>query len=134
MDIFRILFIVALIGLLVYVINYLFFQQNKALSKCTPATKKQEIKAKKLKGSHNDNNYAYSIWFYVTDWQYRLSESKDLLAPKSVPHYANIMLGSMFSRMADVINQWLGIYMYRTSVIRHATLEITVSFNKNASE
>tara|TARA_Y100000389_G_scaffold67146_1_gene63375 strand:- start:1003 stop:1728 length:726 start_codon:yes stop_codon:yes gene_type:complete len=89
MDIFRILFIVALIGLLVYVINYLFFQQNKALSKCTPATKKQEIKAKKLKGSHNDNNYAYSIWFYVTDWQYRLSESKDLLVRGSMSGHSS---------------------------------------------
>tara|TARA_A100001011_G_C14305631_1_gene842975 strand:- start:1645 stop:2370 length:726 start_codon:yes stop_codon:yes gene_type:complete len=89
MNIFGILFIVVIIVLLVYLINYLFFQQNKALSKCLPATKRQEIKAKKLKGSHNDNNYAYSIWFYVTDWQYRLTETKDLLVRGSMSGHAS---------------------------------------------
>ncbi len=89
MNIFGILFIVVIIVLLVFLINYLFFQQNKALSKCLPATKRQEIKAKKLKGSRNDNNYAYSIWFYVTDWQYRLTETKDLLVRGSMSGHAS---------------------------------------------
>ena len=79
MDLFRILLFVALIGILVYCINYLFFQKGAALSKCRPATKIQTIEAKKLKGNTNSNNYAYSIWFYVTDWSYKLGEFKDLL-------------------------------------------------------
>ena len=74
-----IIFTVALIAFVVYAIWYLFLKKAKLLSNCRSGTKQLVISSNKLHGNSHTNNYAYSIWFYVSDWSYRLSESKDLL-------------------------------------------------------
>ena len=79
MGLLGILLTVALIAFVVYAIWYVFLKKAKLLSNCRSGTKQLVISPKKLHGNSNTNNYAYSIWFYVTDWSYRLSETKDLL-------------------------------------------------------
>lgn len=79
MGLLGIILTVALIAFVVYAIWYLFLKKAKLLSNCRSGTKQLVIPAKKLHGNSHTNNYAYSVWFYVSDWSYRLSESKDLL-------------------------------------------------------
>ncbi len=79
MGLLGIILTVALIGFVVYAIWWLFLKKAKLLSNCRSGTKQLVIPAKKLHGNSHTNNYAYSVWFYVSDWSYRLSESKDLL-------------------------------------------------------
>ena len=79
MGLLGIIFTVALIAFVVYAIWYLFLKKAKLLSNCRSGTKQLVISSKKLHGNSHTNNYAYSIWFYVSDWSYRLSEPKDLL-------------------------------------------------------
>ena len=61
-----------------YVIYY-FLIRTENLSKMNPGNKEIKIDSGKLANNANSNNFAYSIWFYVSDWQYRLTESKDLV-------------------------------------------------------
>ena len=79
MGLLGIILTVALIGFVVYAIWWLFLKKAKLLSNCRSGTKQLVIPAKKLHGNSHTNNYAYSVWFYVSDWSYRLSEQKDLL-------------------------------------------------------
>jgi len=79
MGLLGIILTVALIAFVVYAIWWLFLKKAKLLSNCRSGTKQLVISPKKLDGNSNSNNYAYSVWFYVTDWSYRLSEPKDLL-------------------------------------------------------
>lgn len=79
MGLSGIILTVALIAFVVYAIWWLFLKKAKLLSDCRSGTRQLVISPKKLHGNSNTNNYAYSIWFYVTDWSYRLSETKDLL-------------------------------------------------------
>ena len=72
--IFGILFIA------VIVIIYLYFSGNSThLDSLKSGKKSVVVPSSKLSSNAKSNNYSYSIWFYVQDWQYRLSESKDIL-------------------------------------------------------
>jgi len=79
MGLLQTLLVVAVLAVVVYVIYTFFDKKSKLLSKCRSGTKSLTIPSKKLHGNKHTNNYAYSIWFYVSDWQHRLSESKDLI-------------------------------------------------------
>tara|TARA_Y100000591_G_scaffold333211_1_gene374666 strand:- start:14957 stop:15658 length:702 start_codon:yes stop_codon:yes gene_type:complete len=79
MGLLGIIFTVALIALIVYVIWFLFIKKAKLLSNCRSAMKVLNIDPKKLKQDQNSSNYAYSIWFYVSDWSQRLGQQKNLL-------------------------------------------------------
>jgi len=82
MGLLRTLFIVAVLAVVVYVIYTFFLAKHKLLSKCRSATKVLKIPADRLPGNKDTNNYAYSVWFYVSDWSHRLSDSKVLLERK----------------------------------------------------
>ena len=79
MELLGIILTVVVIGLIVYAIWWLFVRKGKLLSSCRSGKKQLVIPAKNLQGNSHTNNYAYSIWFYVSDWSYRLGEQKDLL-------------------------------------------------------
>ena len=49
------------------------------LSGMNPANEEVTIDGTTLESNENSNNYAYSIWFYVSDWQTRLTDKKTLL-------------------------------------------------------
>ena len=89
MALLRMILGVALIALVIYFIWYFFLKKGKVLSKCRSGTKVLNIPADKLHGNSHTNNYSYSIWFYVTDWSYRLSEEKELLVRGGAQGSAN---------------------------------------------
>ena len=71
-----------LLGIAIIVVLYIiyyFFIKTENLSKMNPGNKEIKIDSGKLANNANSNNFAYSIWFYLSDWQYRLTESKDLI-------------------------------------------------------
>ena len=79
MGLLQTLFIVAVLAIVVYVIYTFFIKKLKLLSTCRSGTKSLTIPAKKLPGKQITSNYAYSIWFYVSDWQHNIGEDKVLL-------------------------------------------------------
>jgi hypothetical protein len=80
MGLLQTLFFVAVISVLVYVIYTFLLKPDKLLSKCRSGTKLLTIPAKRLHGNKNSNNYAYSIWFYVSDWNHNFGQEKVLLS------------------------------------------------------
>ena len=106
MALLGIILTAALVAFVVYLIWYLFFNKAQLLSKCQSGTKKLVISPKKLSGNSHTNNYAYSIWFYVTDWSYRLTESKDLLIRGGAAGTANprITLAPYENNLSITIN------------------------------
>lgn len=80
----NIIFAIVIVVIVFLVYNY-FYSNKIHLSSLKSAKKSETVKSTKLPSSKVSNNFAYSIWFYVKDWQYRLTEPKELLvrAPKS---------------------------------------------------
>jgi len=78
MKITTILLIIVIIVLLYIVVRYISSDVN-TLSGLSSATEMQTIAATSLAQSSsgsNSSNFAYSIWFYVNDWNYRYGEPK----------------------------------------------------------
>lgn len=78
----NIIFAILLIVIILLIIHF-FRGKNSHLSGLNPGNKLVKISSSKILANKNSNNYAYSIWFYVTDWQYRLSQEKTLIKRKS---------------------------------------------------
>ena len=72
--------IVTLIIVLVIisVILYYVFKKDKLAGR-NNATQTIAIPAKKLVNKNNTNNYTYSMWVYVDNWNYRYGEEKVIL-------------------------------------------------------
>ena len=82
-PIIRNIILAILVIVVILVILHFINGGSKQLSGLNPGTKAITIKGSKLASSSNSNNFAYSIWFYVSDWQNRLTETKDLLVRNS---------------------------------------------------
>ncbi len=67
---------VGVIIILFLYLLYRYFYENSSLSVLSDARNMQIIKASTLPQNSNSGNYAYSIWFYVDDWNYRYGEPK----------------------------------------------------------
>ena len=108
MGLLGIILTVAIIALVVYVIWWLFLKKSKLLSNCRSGTKPLTIPANKLHGNSHTNNYSYSIWFYVTDWSYRLNETKDLLIRGGANGRANprITLAAFENNLSVSVNTY----------------------------
>jgi len=91
-----VLIILAILVILYLVMNY-FYVKSTTLTKLRSAKDTQLIKASTIPNNHNTNNYAYSIWFYVDDWNYRFGEPKVLLsrADTSTTPGPSIVFGAM---------------------------------------
>jgi hypothetical protein len=63
---------------LILIINYLTNTQIK-LAGTTNASKEIVVDPKTLKNPNNTNNYTYSMWMYINDWNYRYGEDKVIL-------------------------------------------------------
>lgn len=72
-----VLVIVALIVL--YMIISYFNPSSNKLSGLKQGNVLETISAKSLPNGNNSNNYTYSMWFYVSNWNTRLSEKKMIL-------------------------------------------------------
>ena len=75
MGLLQTLFIVAVLAVVVYVIYTFFIKKLKLLSNVQIRDKIINNSSKEITWKYNiTNNYAYSIWFYVSDWQHRLGQ------------------------------------------------------------
>jgi len=81
MGIKSILIIVIILVLLYIVIRYIYADIN-TLTSLTDGTVMQDITASSLATGSvaNSNNFTYSIWFYINDWNYKYGEPKILYA------------------------------------------------------
>jgi hypothetical protein len=77
MNIGMIIFIVILIIIIIIIIHSYISHKN-VLTKLSNATVQQTISASSLATSSNpgSSNFAYSIWFYVSNWNYKYGEIK----------------------------------------------------------
>jgi len=73
------------------------FSTSTQLTKLSDANVKQIILANTLPNNNNTNNYTYSTWFYVNDWNYRFGEPKIILGrlDKDNNPSPSITLGAM---------------------------------------
>jgi hypothetical protein len=78
MNISTILLIIVIIVLLYIVVRYITTDVNtlSGLSSGTAMTTIASTSLAKSASGNNSSNYAYSIWFYVNDWNYRYGEPK----------------------------------------------------------
>jgi len=72
-----IIFILIILILLYLVIDYMTRTPN--LTSLHNAKSQVTISPSNLAGSSHSNNMTYSLWFYVSDWNYRYGEAKYLL-------------------------------------------------------
>jgi hypothetical protein len=78
MEIIQIVLIVILVIVIIYVIMW-FFAKSTQLTRMSNGNVQQIILASTLSNSKNSNNYTYSTWFYINDWNYRFGEPKIIL-------------------------------------------------------
>ena len=69
------LFVYLVVNILSYVYD-LLTEAGSKLSGINEATKQEVISHKKLKSKDNSTSYSYSIWIYISDWNYRYGEKK----------------------------------------------------------
>jgi hypothetical protein len=82
MSIGIIIFICILIILLIVLIRY-YVVNNTVLTKLTNATILQTVPSTSLNTSTDSvgsSNYAYSIWFYISNWNYKYGNDKIIFA------------------------------------------------------
>ena len=58
---------ILIVVLIIYLIWYFFFNSKKTIHECQDGTKSKVIKAEKLSGNKGSSNFAWSLWFYVSD-------------------------------------------------------------------
>jgi hypothetical protein len=79
------IFLYAIVVIIIYLVySYLISDKTKSnLTALLNAKHETKIDAKKLpKGDSHD--YAYSIWIYVNDWNYRYGEAKNIIQRSKV--------------------------------------------------
>lgn len=75
----RILYVVLIfVFLLMLYLLYLYFTQKRSLTTTHPAKASITIDESKLEKTNNVSNCTYSIWFNISDWNYRYGEEKIL--------------------------------------------------------
>ncbi len=77
-DLVRTVLIVLVILILLYFLIKWFSGKADKLTNLEEGTMKQVITTEDLP-ANNTSNYTFSIWFFVTDWNYKYSQPKSLL-------------------------------------------------------
>jgi hypothetical protein len=78
MDILQIILTIVLLIIIIYAVMW-FFSKTTQLTTMSNANIQQIILANTLPNNTHTNNYTYSTWFYVNDWNYRFGEPKIIL-------------------------------------------------------
>lgn len=84
MDVKQIVMIVFIILVIIYLIIQAMSKKSE-LTKMADGKKLQTIPASKLKNVNNSNNFTYSMWFFVDDWNYKFGEEKIILDRNNGP-------------------------------------------------
>jgi len=88
MNIKNILFTIVIIIVLYYLFRYLFKDVSALQNNMVNGQTTTLIKGSTLSTNQNSNNFAYSIWFYVNDWNYRYGEPKVIFGRMGSPSSA----------------------------------------------
>ena len=75
MIVATILSIIVLV-VIIYLLFRLFNSNSNKLSDKMPGNQEKIIMPSSLSSFSNSNNYTYSIWFYIDNWNYRYGEPK----------------------------------------------------------
>jgi hypothetical protein len=76
MNLKSIFFTIIIIIILIMLFRYLFKDVSAIQSGIVNGETASIISATSLSSNSNSNNFAYSVWFYVNDWNYRYGEPK----------------------------------------------------------
>ena len=76
----NILLVVIIIIILYFVFSWYFGGSDVTLSKMADGKTQTIVPASKLVSNSGSNNFTYSMWVYVNDWNYRYGEEKVLVA------------------------------------------------------
>jgi hypothetical protein len=128
MEIIQIVLIVVLIIMIIYFILWLFATTTQ-LTKMSDGNVEQIILAKTLANNNHSNNYTYSTWFYVNDWNYRFGEPKIILGrlDKDNNPSPSITLGAMENN----IN--VAVACYPSGPAQQGTSTSTSNSNSNST-
>ena len=77
-DLVKTVLIVLVILVLIYFLIKYFSKKAKKLTNLEDGTTTQFIKSDELP-ANNTSNFTYSIWFFVTDWNYKFGSEKTLM-------------------------------------------------------
>ena len=68
-----------LVIILVIYLLYKYLYPHNEISSLKSAQKAETISASDLPGGNSNNNFAYSVWIYIKNWNHRLGEKKVIL-------------------------------------------------------
>ena len=77
-DLVKTVLIVLVILVLIYFLIKYFSKKAKKLTNLEDGTTTQFIKSEELP-ANNTSNFTYSIWFFVSDWNYKFGSEKTLM-------------------------------------------------------
>ena len=78
MELVQVIVVVLVMIMIIYFIIWMFTKSTQ-LTNTMDATVPQTILAKTLPMNSNSNNYTYSTWFIINDWNYHFGQEKVLL-------------------------------------------------------
>lgn len=93
----NVLIAIVVIVILYWVFNWFMGGAATSLAGMHDGRQGITIAASKLPSNNNTNNYTYSTWIYVNDWNYRFGEQKTILERKDEngSFSPNLALGAM---------------------------------------
>ena len=108
----RILYVVLiLIFLLMLYLLYQYFTAAKPLTGTHPATTTITIDESKTDKTNNASNCTYSIWFYISDWNYRYGEPKMIFDRKN--NAGDTAISANFDALQNNVN--IDVMTYATT-------------------
>ena len=85
------IFLALIIVFAIYFIYNVFSMRSDVVATFNNAKDTVETQSNNVKGSLT-NNYTYSMWFYIDDWNYRYGENKVILAHKTDDDKSNPLI------------------------------------------
>lgn len=117
----RILYVVLIfVFLLMLYLLYQYFTASKPLTGTHPATTAITIDDSKMAKTNNSSNCTYSIWFYVSDWNYRYGEPKVIFERKN--NSGDIAISAKLDALQNNVN---------VEVLTYSTTDGTSAGNYN---
>ena len=93
----NVLIAIVVIVALYWIFNWFMGGGSTKLSGMQDGRQSVTLAASKLPSNNNTNNYTYSTWIYVNDWNYRFGEQKTIVERRDATgaFSPNIALGAM---------------------------------------
>lgn len=89
--------IITIVVVIILYLLYTYFTGGGSITPLTDAKTLTTISASKFGSGNQGSNFTYSIWFYISDWNYKYGENKALLVRTGEKESASpvISLGAM---------------------------------------